>query len=372
MDIVVLSKRQYMHKDLLDDRYGRFWEIPTALARAGHDVRGYVLSYSAKPQGVIIGGSMNTVAWESFNAGPVKPAGLLRYAQHVSSALKNKRPDIIWACSDSIYVIVGRWLAKQHDTAFIADLYDNFEAYDSARIPFVRSLYRHALNKADGVTTVSDRLRDKIVRDSAVERPVQTLQNGIPEGLFRPLDKEECRRQWGIPQDAVVIGCTGILTEERGYGFILDVFEALRKSAPGLRLVLAGSRGPGVRIPCDEYIHDLGALPQTDLPKVMACFDIAVINNNQTEFSNYTFPQRLYETLACGIPVLASSVGGVREVFAKHADCLYQPGDVQDFVQKAWGLLNKPYVPAIPVRPWPDLAKELETFMGKVCSDRQS
>jgi teichuronic acid biosynthesis glycosyltransferase TuaC len=40
MKILVLTKRQYMGKDLLDDRFGRFRELPLELARLGHEVIG--------------------------------------------------------------------------------------------------------------------------------------------------------------------------------------------------------------------------------------------------------------------------------------------------------------------------------------------
>ena len=51
--ILVLSKRQYMGKDLLNDRFGRFREIPLELARIGHKVTGICLSYRARSEGRI-------------------------------------------------------------------------------------------------------------------------------------------------------------------------------------------------------------------------------------------------------------------------------------------------------------------------------
>jgi hypothetical protein len=38
MHIVVLCKRQYTNRDVIDDRYGRLWEIPAELAKARHRV----------------------------------------------------------------------------------------------------------------------------------------------------------------------------------------------------------------------------------------------------------------------------------------------------------------------------------------------
>ena len=48
MQILVLTKRQYMNKDLIDDRFGRFREIPLEMALKKHKVYGICLSYKKK------------------------------------------------------------------------------------------------------------------------------------------------------------------------------------------------------------------------------------------------------------------------------------------------------------------------------------
>ena len=52
MRILVLTKRQYMGKDLLDDAYGRFYELPLELAALGHEVRGVCASYRRREEGL--------------------------------------------------------------------------------------------------------------------------------------------------------------------------------------------------------------------------------------------------------------------------------------------------------------------------------
>ena len=72
MKILVLTKRQYMGKDLLDDRFGRFREIPLELARFGHQVLGICLSYRTKEEDQVEdrdASSEATVVWHSFNIG---------------------------------------------------------------------------------------------------------------------------------------------------------------------------------------------------------------------------------------------------------------------------------------------------------------
>ena len=73
MKILVLTKRRYMGKDLLDDRFGRFRELPLELARLGHQVRGLCLSY--RPRNEIrrhrrhrLAGRPSYLAIRQFNA----------------------------------------------------------------------------------------------------------------------------------------------------------------------------------------------------------------------------------------------------------------------------------------------------------------
>jgi hypothetical protein len=117
MRILVLSKRQYMNKDLLDDRYGRFREIPLALSKMGHQVAGLCLSYADKQEGPTWDDS---VCWESLNAGQIKFPGLMRYI--AKAGKKAKHSDVIWACSDSFYGIIGLWAARRYRIPLVFDL----------------------------------------------------------------------------------------------------------------------------------------------------------------------------------------------------------------------------------------------------------
>ena len=70
MRILVLTKRQYMGKDLLDDRFGRFWELPLELARRGHEIRGISLSYRKKSEGSStpsLDAGTGNITWHSVN-----------------------------------------------------------------------------------------------------------------------------------------------------------------------------------------------------------------------------------------------------------------------------------------------------------------
>ena len=97
-----------MRKDLIDDKFGRFREIPLALSQRGHQINGICLSYAPKREGYF---KDETVRWNSINATGMKLPGLIRFVHEASKAAKAS--DLIWACSDSIYGIMGYLLSKK-------------------------------------------------------------------------------------------------------------------------------------------------------------------------------------------------------------------------------------------------------------------
>jgi len=98
-----------------------------------------------------------------MNAGTLRISGLLRFILHASSLAS--RADVIWACSDSIYGIIGNWPSRRFHVPLVFDLYDDFEYFLAAKLPGIKQAYRHVVRKSDVVTCVSHPLH-RLVRSS--------------------------------------------------------------------------------------------------------------------------------------------------------------------------------------------------------------
>ena len=173
MRILVLSKRQYMNKDLIDDRFGRFREIPLSLAQKGHNVQGLCLSYSYKTDRLVHDGP---VSWQSINATRLMLPGLLRFI--IRAIQYANRSAVIWACSDSIYGIIGYMLSKIYHIPLAFDLYDNFDNYLMARFPVIKQLYHYAVRNCDAVTCVSRPLARLVKSYGGKNQPI-ILENAV-------------------------------------------------------------------------------------------------------------------------------------------------------------------------------------------------
>ena len=151
--------------------------------------------------------------------------------------------------------------------------------------------------------------------DRLVEMP-----NGVDAELFSPgPGGEEHRRELGIPGDALVVAFVATLDRAHHFKRVDVAIEALgrldRRPAP--HLVVAGggelldgfrerARASGV----DERVHFLGAVPHTELPRVLRAADVFLLTTEPPE----SFGIVLAEAMACGLPAIATDYPGVRAV----------------------------------------------------------
>ena len=358
MKILVLTKRQYMNKDLIDDRYGRFREIPLALAQLGHKVNGVCLSYRSTNEGRINDGP---VLWESINLGPTVILGLHRFIQRASQYAKSV--DVIWACSDSIYGILGYMLSTKYSKPLVFDLYDNFEYYLAAKLPIIKQLYHHAVKNCSAVTCVSRPLAG-LVNSYGKKENVVLLENAVRDDLFFPMDKRSCRTDLGLPTDCQLIGTAGALDDNRGIQSLYGAFDILKDRYPDLHLVLAGPRKGN--LPRADRIHDLGVLPLGKVPRVLNALDVAVICNRNSEFGKYCFPQKAAEIMACDVPLIAARVGSMAELFKSHPEWLFTPESKRDLATALEYRLAHRNTDYTNVISWQKAAKILEKLMFKL------
>jgi teichuronic acid biosynthesis glycosyltransferase TuaC len=371
MRILVLTKRQYMGRDLLDDRFGRFRELPLELARLGHEVRGISLSYRPRPEGSIIDSAPcqdGHVVWHSLNLINGFVPALKSYFKHVRHLLQDFRPDVIWACSDAYHAIFGYRLSRQYQARCVIDLYDNFEAFGATKLPAVLPLFKRAVRGADGVTCFSRRLVERIVQNYSRVKPTEVIESGVNTELFFPQDRLLCRQLLGLPEDATLIGMAGALHSSRDVHSLFRAFEILAAENHRLNLVLAGARERGLRIPKGPRVHDLKTLPHDRVPVLINSLNLTVIGYRDSVQGRYSFPQKAYEILACRAPLIAASVGTMQDLLKEQPGCLFQPGHPESLAAAARSQLKSPVALDIPVPTWGALAKQLEAFFALICN----
>jgi glycosyltransferase involved in cell wall biosynthesis len=367
--VLALSKRQYMGRDLLDDRYGRFRELPLAMARRGAQVRGMCVSYRPRPEGETLdrehGGE---VAWRSFQLRRVLPFGA--YWREVRRLRDSFAPQVVWAGSDIAQLVLGRRVARRLGAALVCDLYDNFESYPQARMPGMVAGLRHALRAADAVACISEPLASLVRERYGFAGPVAVIGNAIPAGEFVPVARAQARASLGLPADAELVGTAGALSASRGIEALISAFLQLAEARPRLHLVLAGPAGGGLQLPLHPRLHHLGVLAPARVPVLLSALDVAVVCNVDSAFGRYCFPQKLYEALACGVPVVVADVGAMSSLLAPWPNSRYRPGDADSLAAALASQLQRPTVPPLPVPTWDQLGQSTLALCARAHASR--
>lgn len=369
MNILVLTKRQYMGKDLLDDRFGRFRELPLELARLGHRVQGLSLSYRRRDEICRTDPSSTgdaQVQWQSVNLLHGIMPDLRNYFERARRLLEDFQPDLIWAVSDAYHAIFGARLSREYRTKCVIDLYDNFEAYTATKMPGVLSMFRNSIKQADGVTFFSQRMADYVLQTYPLRNPHAVILNGVRKDLFYPQDRQKCRQRLGLPLGAKIIGMAGALDSSRGIDTLFSAFETLAAKDSKLHLALAGPRGAKQKLQSGPQVHDFSALRHEDVPTFLNALDIAVICYRRSAQGEYSFPQKAYEIFACGVPVIAAAVGSMNELLCEYRECLYEPENTTGLVHAILRQLEQKTVVQISAPSWADSAARLDNFFNGI------
>jgi glycosyltransferase involved in cell wall biosynthesis len=350
-----------MRKDLIDDRFGRFREIPLNLSRSGHKVMGLCLSYARRNEGWI---KDELVLWKSINASRLKIFGIIPF---LFEALKfAKKSDVIWACSDSLYGVIGCLVGKITKKPVIFDIYDNFGEFYIAGLPMMRQLYHWAIRHSDAITCLSDPFKELLRSKYGRSKRVHPIEFAVRSDLFKPLNKKKCRDILQLPLNARIIGTAGGLYKIRGVDLLIDAFICLKDKYLDLHLALAGPLDDELQIPKDNRIHYLGILPFEKVPFLMNSLDIAVVCYADDNFGKYCFPQKTREFMACDVPVVAARVGSLKELFQDHPEWLYAPGDKKSLSKTLEHRLFNRQTDYTSPPGWLELADKLEGIMQEI------
>lgn len=371
MKILYLSKRAYTNKDLLDDRFGRVYEFSRALVREGHSVHGVALDYRrGRPDAALWEPGASDPDWRPYSLFPRPLHGLYRYLQAIRRLASELSPDVVVSVSDVYHVILGDWLSRQARCTHVTDLYDNYECFGAARLPGVRRLYRRALSRANGITAVSNSLKEHVLATARPACEPQVILNAVDRELFRPVDKSACRRQFDLPQDGVLVGLGGTISRFRGAHTLLEAHKKVLATGRDVHLVLAGAVTGGMDIPCGERVHYLGELAYGDMSRFYNALDAGIIINSDSIFAQCCFPQKFFEMRACGLPVIVAAIGDVKEFMGQCPGGLYKPGDVDDLAQAIARQVTERCMADVDVPDWDQQGKQFTAVLQGIHAAR--
>ena len=148
---------------------------------------------------------------------------------------------------------------------------------------------------------------------SMVGRPVHNVPKGVDAALFRP-DGPDVRAKLGLADRRVVLS-VGRFVPIKNMPLLVDALARMRKTDSDVHLLLVGEgpeqqalRQQAARLGVSDAVTFAGYVPQDQMAPYYRAADVFAL---ASEFDNS--PNVVLEAMACGLPVVATDVGGVAE-----------------------------------------------------------
>ncbi len=194
------------------------------------------------------------------------------------------------------------------------------------------------VRKASAVTTVTDNLRQAMENRGLKNRNYRVVPNVVNVNFFKPSET----KQGGSVKNLIHLSCF----EERSKNMsgILRVIRRLSEKRSDFKLYMVGEGEdlePSIAMAekmglKDEYVFFTGLKEGEELLGTMQMADLMVM------FSHYeNLPVVILEAFACGIPVISSDVGGIREHLTEERGKLIPPGDEEKFLTELDKILDR-------------------------------
>jgi PEP-CTERM/exosortase A-associated glycosyltransferase len=235
----------------------------------------------------------------------------------------------------------------------------------SARYRLSRRLETYALRRADHITTICEGLRTEIAARGIPARKITVIPNAVDPEAFRfgAEADAQLRRDLGL-EGTDVAGFAGSFYGYEGLDLLVEALRLLAPSFPSFRLLLVGGGPQEERLKAqvaasglEERVVFTGRVPHDQIQRYYDLIDVLAYPRRSMRLTEMVTPLKPLEAMAQGRMLVASDVGGHRELIQdRETGVLFHPGDATALAAAIeWVLTHR--------EEWPRLREQARQFV---------
>ncbi|HEV2422585.1 MAG TPA: N-acetyl-alpha-D-glucosaminyl L-malate synthase BshA [Candidatus Acidoferrales bacterium] len=316
-------------------------ELGMELAARGHEV--HFISYAVPTRlnptsDRIYFHEVEVTSYPLFDHPPYTLALAVKMAEVAESASLDLL-HVHYAIPHSVSALLARSMAAPRRLPFITTLHGTditLVGSDRSYLPITR----FSIDQSDGVTAISNYLRDQTIKEFDTKRPIEVIRNFVNCDLYcRPADQRR-RGEWAPNGEPLLMHLSNFRPVKRITDAI-EIFALVRQKMPA-KFVLIGDgpdRGAAEHLVRVKKLgRDVFFLGKQDhIYEFLGLADLFLLPSDLESFGLAAL-----EAMACEVPVIATNVGGVPEVITDGVDgYLVPPRDVAAAAKFAIQILSR-------------------------------
>lgn len=219
------------------------------------------------------------------------------------------------------------------------------------RYRLTRALETRALQRANAVTTICEGLRGDMLKRGIPADRITVIPNAVDLAQFRftATADAELMQKFGLTRGNT-LGFAGSFYTYEGLDILLRAMPLVLRAVPQARLLLLGGgpqeaelRALATRLDLDRIVHFTGRVPHSEMTRYYSAMDVMVYPRVSRRLTDLVTPLKPLEAMAMGKLVVASDVGGHRELIRDgHNGHLFSAGSDEALAHCLIGQLQAP------------------------------
>ena len=268
------------------------------------------------------------------------------------------KPDILHAHSPALNGVAALRAGARFDLPVVYEVRAFWEdaAVDhgtsrewGVRYRLTRQLETYALKRADAITTICEGLRGDIIGRGIPEQKVTVIPNAVDLQRFSMSEQADPQLQADLGlAGKTVLGFIGSFYAYEGLNLLLEAMPGVLAQNPDVRVLLVGGgpqedrlRGQVEDLGLNEVVIFTGRVPHATVQAYYNLVDVFVYPRLPMRLTDLVTPLKPLEAMAQGRLVLASDVGGHRELVRPGVNGeLFRAGDTADLTSAVLDLLQ--------------------------------
>lgn len=317
-------------------------ELGIELAARGHDV--HFISYAVPVRMTAVSERLHfheveVMSYPLFD----HPPYTLALASMMRNVAVNESLDLLhvhYAIPHSVSAYLARAMVAPQNLPYVTTLHGTdvtLVGADRSYLPITK----FSIEESDGVTAISEYLRQVTVNEFEIKRPIEMIPNFVNCDVFQPADGDCRREEFARDDEKILIHLSNFRPVKR-VPDVIEIFAMVRKEIPAKLMMI----GDGPERTTAEWMvrkkglsHDVIFMgKQNQVQSLLNCADVLLLPSELESFGLAAL-----EGMASGVPAVCSKVGGIPEVITDGVEgFLVSPGDVKMMGARALEILTGP------------------------------